>query len=81
MWDFVSFDSWNIHTVVFFHISDRCKQFIIINIVTPWEFFTPELADGLLLELVSSSLRDSSQYSGRSEKCCSLSSFYLFSDV
>ena len=40
------------------------------------EFFTSAYADGLLLEFewqqVSSSLHDSSQYSGRSQQCCSL---------
>ena len=43
---------------------------IIIIIIYPIEFFAPALADGLSLEFewqqVSSSLQDSSQYSGRS---------------
>ena len=42
---------------------------IIIIIIYSWEFFTSALADGLSLEFewqqVSSSLQDSSQYSGR----------------
>ena len=42
---------------------------IIIIILLFWEFFTPVQADGLSLEIewqqVSSSLQDSSQYSGR----------------
>ena len=43
---------------------------IIIIIITPLEFFTSALADGFSLKFewqqVSSSLQDSSQYSGRS---------------
>ena len=43
----------------------------IIIIITPWEFFTSALANGLSLEIewqqVASSLQDSSQYSGRSQ--------------
>ena len=39
--------------------------------VTPWEFFTSALVDGLSLEFewqqISSSLQDYSQYSGRSQ--------------
>ena len=39
-------------------------------------FFTSVLADGFSLEFewqqVSSSLQDSSQYSGRSQQCCRL---------
>ena len=49
---------------------------IIIIIIYSFEFFTSALADGLSVELewqqVSSSLQDSSQYSGRSQKCSSL---------
>ena len=45
--------------------------FAIIIIITPWEFFMSALADGLSLvfklQQVSSSLQDSSQYSGRSQ--------------
>ena len=45
-------------------------------IFTPWEFFTSALANGLSLEperqQVSSNLRVSSQYSGRSQQYCSL---------
>ena len=44
---------------------------IIIIIIYSLEFFTSALADGLSLEVesqqVSSSLQDSSQYSGRSQ--------------
>ena len=44
------------------------------------EFFTPALADDLSQEIewqqVSSSLQDSSQYSGRSQQCCHLDSLY-----
>ena len=42
---------------------------------TPWEFFTSALDNRLLLESewqVSSILRDSFKYSGRSQQCCSL---------
>ena len=42
---------------------------IIIIIIIPWEFFTPELTNGLSLgdkwQQISSRLHDSSQYSGR----------------
>ena len=44
---------------------------IIIIIISPWESFTSSLADGLQPEFewqqVSSSLQESSQYSGRSQ--------------
>ena len=57
---------------------------IIIIVIIPCQFFTLTLADDLSLEpmrqLVSSSLRDSSQYSGRSKKCCSLDSLGSSSD-
>ena len=46
-------------------------------------FFTPVLTDGFSLEFewqqVSSSLQDSSQYSGRSQQCCSLDGLHSFS--
>ena len=46
----------------------------------PLEFFTSVLADGFSLEFewqqVSSSLQDSSQYSGRLQQCCRLDSLY-----
>ena len=49
---------------------------IIIIIIYSSEFFTSALADGLSLESewlqVSSSLQDSSQYSGRFQQCCHL---------
>ena len=52
---------------------------IIIIIIHSLEFFTPALADCFSLESewqqVSSSLQDSSQYSGRSQKCCRLDGF------
>ena len=54
-----------------------------IIILTPWEFFTSVLADGLSLETewqqVSSSLQDSSQYSCRSQQYCCLDCLHLFS--
>ena len=44
---------------------------IIIIIIYSWEFFISVLADGFSLEFewqqISSSLQDSSQYSGRSQ--------------
>ena len=47
-----------------------------------WEFCTPALADGFLLEVewtqVSSVLQDSSQYSSRSQQCCSLDGFHYY---
>ena len=47
---------------------------------TPLEFFKSVLADGFSLEFewqqVSSSLQDSSQYSGRPQQCCRLDSLY-----
>ena len=49
---------------------------LLLHFFTPWKFFTSALADGLSLESewqqVSSSLQDSSQYSGRSQQYCSL---------
>ena len=49
---------------------------LLLLFVLFWEFLTPALADGLSLEFelqqVSSSLQDSSQYSGRSQQCISL---------
>ena len=49
---------------------------IIIIIIIIGEVFTPACADGLLLESewyqVSSSLQESSQYSGPSKQCCGL---------
>ena len=48
----------------------------ITIIITSLEFFTSALADGFSLEFewkqVSSSLQDSSQYSGRFQLCCRL---------
>ena len=52
------------------------SNFIIIIIIISWKFFTSTLADGFSLEFewkqVSPSLQDYSQYSGRSQQCCSL---------
>ena len=52
------------------HVKDE-EIVIIIIIIYSLEFFTSALADGLSLEYewqqVSSSLQDSSQYSGRSQ--------------
>ena len=57
---------------------------IIIIIIIPLVFFTLALADGLSLEFewqqVSSSLQDSSQYSGHSQKCCSLDGLHSSSN-
>ena len=51
---------------------------IIIIILLLCDFFSPAIVGGFLLEIewqqVSSSLQDSSQYSGRSQQCCSLCS-------
>ena len=53
---------------------------IIVIIIIPLEFLTSVLADGFSVEFewqqVSSSLQDSSQYSGRPEQCCRLDSLY-----
>ena len=47
---------------------------------TNWEFFPPALADGFPQEFnwqqVSSNLQEYSQYSGRSQQCCSLDSLH-----
>ena len=52
----------------------------LLLLFTLLEFFTSVLADGLSLEFewqqVSSSLQDSSRYSGRSQQCCHLDSLY-----
>ena len=67
----------------FISICMRVTASIVIIIVTPWEFFTTALADNLSLESawqqVSSSLQDSSQYSGRSQWCSSFECFDLSS--
>ena len=66
-WGFFSFD--------YFTQSARLKYYF-----TLWEFFAPALADGLSLKFecqtVSLSLQDSSQYSGRSQQCCSWDSLH-----
>ena len=55
----------------------------MIIILLFWEFFTPTFADGFPRESewqqVSSSLQDSSQYSGRSQKYCSLDGLHYSS--
>ena len=52
------------------------QLFLLLLLFTPSEFFTSVLADSLSLDFewqqVSLSLRDSSQYSGRSQPCGSL---------
>ena len=49
---------------------------LLLLLFTPWEFFTSALANGLSLEFkwqqISSSLQDSSQYSGHSQQYYSL---------
>ena len=53
---------------------------IIIIIITPLEIFTSALADGFSPEFewqqVSSNFQDSSRYSSRLQKCCSLDSVH-----
>ena len=53
----------------------------LVIIFSPWEFFTSALAESFPLEFewqqVSSSLQDFSQYSDRSQQCCSLDSPHL----
>ena len=55
-------------------------KFPFIIIIYSLEFFTSALADGLSLKSewyqVSSSLQDSSQYSGNLQQCCRLDSLY-----
>ena len=52
----------------------------LLLLFTPLEFFISVLADGFSLEFewqqVSSSLQDSSQYSGHSQQCCHLDSLF-----
>ena len=66
---------------------DRCWvvhiQFVLLLLLFLFallEFLTSVLSDGFSLEFVwqqvSSSLQDSSQYSGRSQQCCHLDSLY-----
>ena len=69
-----------------FHWSPRdskslqVSETLLIIIIYSLEFFTSALADGLTLEFewqqVSSSLQDSSQYYGRSQKCSSLNGLH-----
>ena len=61
------------------HFASRiCNRLLLL--FTPLEFFTSVLADGFSLEFewqqVSSSLQDSSPYSGRPQQCCRLDSLY-----
>ena len=55
---------------------NRAENYYLFIIITLWDFFISALADGLLHEIewqkVSSSLQDSSQYSGRYQLCSSL---------
>ena len=64
--------------ILYFDSDHRLR--VIITIFTPLEFFTSVLADGFLLEFewqqVSSSLQDSSQYSGRPQQCCRFDSLH-----
>ena len=59
---------------------DKIAIFQLLLLFTPLEFFTSVLADGFSLEFewqhVSSSLQNSSQYSGRPQQCCRLDSLY-----
>ena len=63
---------------VYFELSLLLLSLLLL--LTHWEFFTPVSSDGLSLEpewqQVTSSLQDSSQYPGRSQKCCSLDSLH-----
>ena len=81
------FDSLLIPTVYIFKFHFYYYYYYYYNLLllslllfTPLEFFTPALADGLSLEFerqqVSSSLQDTSQYCGRSQKCCHLEGLY-----
>ena len=60
-----------------------CDTTLLIFTFLFWEFFPPAIAGGLSLEFVwqqvSSSHRDSSQYSGRYQQCCSLDGFHASS--
>ena len=59
-----------------------CLSLGYYYLFTSWEFSTPELADdfplGFEWQQVSSSLQDFSQYSRRSQQCCSLDSLHPF---
>ena len=71
------FVAWRVHWDVFLPTFIFCLFLFswwlccFIIIITPWELFTPALADSLSMKFkwqqVSSSLHDSSQYSGRSQ--------------
>ena len=70
-----SFSLWRFP--VFSHVQNFSNGILLICcllLFKPLEFFTSALADGLSLEFewqqVSSSLQDSSQYSGRSQQRC-----------
>ena len=58
----------------------QLRSFCLLLFFTPLEFFTSVLADGFSLEFewqqVSSSLQDSSHYSGRPQQCCHLDNLY-----
>ena len=53
---------------------------VVVTIIYSLEFLTSALADALSLEIewqqVSSSLQDSSQYSGRFQYCCCLNDLH-----
>ena len=57
---------------------------LLLLLLFTWAFFTSILTDGFSLEFewqqVSSGLQDSSQYSGRSQKCCSLDGLHSSSN-
>ena len=78
--------SWSFH--LYHHITDiSCFVVFIIlinnnnNNIYSLEFFTSALADGFSWEIelqqVSSSLQESSQYSGRLQFCCCLDGLHL----
>ena len=59
------------------------RRYTCIYSILFWEFFPAALTDGLSVEFewqeVSSSLQDPSQYSSRSQYCCSLNGNHSFS--
>ena len=70
-------------SIILTHFSMKTMfNFILNYYITPSGLFTLGNAGGLSLEYerqkVSLSLRDSSQYSGLSQQCCSSSNFQLF---
>ena len=79
----ISRDSDSLFRLSCFRIVHICLSVLSLLLFNPWEFFTSAKADGLSLESewqqVSSSLQDSSQYSGQSQQCCSLDRLHLSS--